>query len=46
MPLFSGPSNASNAVWEPAAADSRLAHTFGAADAGVFTGKLDGVFSN
>jgi uncharacterized protein YbjQ (UPF0145 family) len=37
MPLFS---NQPGAIWEPQAADSRLAHTAGASDAGVFTSDL------
>ncbi|HUJ04648.1 MAG TPA: heavy metal-binding domain-containing protein [Streptosporangiaceae bacterium] len=40
MPLFSNQSGASSAVWEPQAADSRLAHTAGAQDAGIFTSDL------
>jgi uncharacterized protein YbjQ (UPF0145 family) len=40
MPLFSGQSPSNAAVWEPQAADSRLAQTAGAADGGVFTSDL------
>jgi uncharacterized protein YbjQ (UPF0145 family) len=42
MPLFSnqGQSGSDSAVWEPEAADSRLAHTAGAEQAGVFTSDL------
>jgi len=40
MPLFSGQPAAGDTIWEPAAADTRLAHTAGAADAGVFTSDL------
>ena len=39
MPLFANQPG-SNAIWEPQAADSRLAHTAGASDAGVFTSDL------
>jgi uncharacterized protein YbjQ (UPF0145 family) len=40
MPLFSNQPNVSTAVWEPQAADTRLAHTAGAEDTGVFTSDL------
>src|SRR3984957_5302535 len=41
MPLFSSqPNQASTAAWEPPAADSRLAGTVGADEAGVFTSDL------
>jgi uncharacterized protein YbjQ (UPF0145 family) len=40
MPLFSGQSSASSQVWEPQAADSRLADTAGAAEGGIFTSDL------
>ncbi len=41
MPMFSGQSGpSSNAIWEPQAADTRLAHTAGADPAGVFTSDL------
>jgi uncharacterized protein YbjQ (UPF0145 family) len=40
MPLFSSQQNQSAAVWEPEAADSRLAQTAGASPAGVFTSDL------
>jgi len=40
MPLFSGQSPSNAAVWEPQAADSRLAQTAGASDGGVFTSDL------
>ena len=42
MPLFSnqGQSGSDTAVWEPEAADSRLAHTAGAEQTGVFTSDL------
>src|SRR5580700_11444 len=40
MPLFGGQQNQSTAVWEPKAADSRLAQTAGASPAGVFTSDL------
>jgi uncharacterized protein YbjQ (UPF0145 family) len=40
MPLFSGQSPSNAAVWEPQAADSRLAQTAGATDGGVFTSDL------
>jgi uncharacterized protein YbjQ (UPF0145 family) len=39
--MFSGQSGpSSNAIWEPQAADTRLAHTAGADPAGVFTSDL------
>src|ERR1700687_3986113 len=40
MPLFSNQQNQSTAVWEPKAADGRLAHTAGANPAGVFPSDL------
>src|SRR5580700_7248929 len=40
MPLFSNQSGANPAVWEPQAADSRLAQTAGANEGGVFTSDL------
>lgn len=40
MPTFSSKANANAAVWEPQAADSRLAHTAGAAESGIFTSDL------
>ncbi len=40
MPLFSNQSQSNAAVWEPQAADTRLAHTAGAAEGGVFTSDL------
>jgi uncharacterized protein YbjQ (UPF0145 family) len=40
MPLFSNQPGSNAAVWEPQAADSRLAHTAGASEAGVFTSDL------
>lgn len=40
MPKFSGQSQSNVAVWEPQAADTRLAHTAGAAEGGVFTSDL------
>jgi uncharacterized protein YbjQ (UPF0145 family) len=40
MPLFSGGPNPAAANWEPQAADTRLAHTAGAAPGGVFTSDL------
>ena len=40
MPIFGSNSGDANAVWEPQAADSRLAHTAGADPAGVFTSDL------
>jgi uncharacterized protein YbjQ (UPF0145 family) len=40
MPLFSNQPNQNAAVWEPQAADSRLAKTAGASPAGVFTSDL------
>ena len=40
MPLFSSQSGPNAAIWEPQAADTRLAHTAGAAEAGVFTSDL------
>jgi uncharacterized protein YbjQ (UPF0145 family) len=40
MPLFASQPNQSSATWEPQAADSRLAQTAGASDAGVFTSDL------
>jgi len=40
MPLFSNQPGSSQAIWEPQAADSRLAQTAGASDAGVFTSDL------
>ena len=40
MPLFGSGSGDTTATWEPQAADSRLAHTAGAAPGGVFTSDL------
>jgi uncharacterized protein YbjQ (UPF0145 family) len=40
MPLFSNQQNQNTAVWEPKAADGRLAQTTGANEAGVFTSDL------
>jgi uncharacterized protein YbjQ (UPF0145 family) len=40
MPLFGNQQNQGTAVWEPKAADGRLAHTAGANPAGVFTSDL------
>ena len=40
MPLFSGGRDPASASWEPQAADTRLAHTAGAAPGGVFTSDL------
>ena len=40
MPLFGNQQNQAAAVWEPKAADSRLAQTAGANPAGVFTSDL------
>jgi uncharacterized protein YbjQ (UPF0145 family) len=40
MPLFSGQSSASSQVWEPQAADGRLADTAGAAEGGIFSSDL------
>jgi uncharacterized protein YbjQ (UPF0145 family) len=40
MPLFSNQSQSNAAIWEPQAADTRLAHTAGAAEGGVFTSDL------
>src|SRR5712671_4765778 len=40
MPLFGNQQNQGTAVWEPKAADSRLAHTAGADPSGVFTSDL------
>ena len=40
MARFSGQSSAGPAVWEPQAADSRLASTAGAAEGGIFTSDL------
>src|SRR5258707_10096373 len=40
MPLFASKPGAEAAVWEPQAADSRLAHTAGADPSGVFTSDL------
>ena len=40
MPLFSNPQNPSAQVWEPQAAEGRLAKTAGASQAGVFTSDL------
>jgi uncharacterized protein YbjQ (UPF0145 family) len=40
MPMFSNQAGGNPAVWEPAAADSRLASTAGAAEAGIFTSDL------
>ena len=40
MPLFPGQQDNTGAVWEPQAADSRLAKTAGADPSGVFTSDL------
>jgi uncharacterized protein YbjQ (UPF0145 family) len=40
MPIFGSKSAGDPAAWEPQAADSRLAHTAGAAASGVFTSDL------
>jgi uncharacterized protein YbjQ (UPF0145 family) len=40
MPLFGNGGSGDTATWEPQAADSRLAHTAGAAPGGVFTSDL------
>jgi uncharacterized protein YbjQ (UPF0145 family) len=40
MPLFSNQPGANTAIWEPQAADTRLAQTAGAMEAGVFTSDL------
>ena len=40
MPLFSGQSGSDTAAWEPEAAGTRLAHTAGAEETGVFTSDL------
>ena len=40
MPLFSNQQNQNTAIWEPKAADTRLAQTAGANEAGVFTSDL------
>src|SRR6266700_2018912 len=40
MPLFGSQQNQATAVWEPKAADGRLAHTAGASPQGVFTSDL------
>jgi uncharacterized protein YbjQ (UPF0145 family) len=40
MPIFSNRPAADTAVWEPQAADSRLAHTAGSQSGGVFTSDL------
>src|ERR1700755_430041 len=40
MPLFNRGQDQAGANWEPQAADSRLAHTAGAAPGGVFTSDL------
>ena len=40
MPLSSSQQDASAAVWEPQAAESRLAQTAGASPSGVFTSDL------
>jgi len=40
MPLFSNPESPSPEVWEPQAAEGRLAKTAGASQAGVFTSDL------
>src|SRR5260370_13069387 len=40
MPLFASKPAGDAAVWEPQAADSRLAHTAGAVEGGVFTSDL------
>ena len=40
MPLFPGQQDQDGSVWEPQAADSRLAKTAGADPSGVFTSDL------
>ncbi len=40
MPLFGKAADSGSANWEPEAAEGRLAHTFGADPAGVFTSDL------
>src|SRR5215472_13369660 len=40
MPRFSNQPSSNTAVWEPQAADTRLAQTAGASEAGVFTSDL------
>jgi uncharacterized protein YbjQ (UPF0145 family) len=40
MPLFANRPAADSAIWEPQAADSRLAHTAGSQSGGVFTSDL------
>src|SRR5215472_5283924 len=40
MPRFSNQPSSNTAVWEPQAADSRLAQTAGATETGVFTSDL------
>jgi uncharacterized protein YbjQ (UPF0145 family) len=40
MPLFGNQQDQNSAIWEPKAADSRLAHTAGANPTGVFTSDL------
>ncbi|HEX4657796.1 MAG TPA: heavy metal-binding domain-containing protein [Streptosporangiaceae bacterium] len=40
MPRFSSQSSADSSTWEPQAADTRLAHTAGAEETGVFTSDL------
>ncbi len=40
MPLFSSQSSASSQIWEPQAADGRLAATAGASAGGIFTSDL------
>jgi uncharacterized protein YbjQ (UPF0145 family) len=40
MPIFGGKQAGDTAIWEPQAADSRLAHTAGASPTGVFTSDL------
>ena len=40
MPLFSNPQDPGTGVWEPQAAEGRLAKTVGASEAGVFTSDL------
>jgi uncharacterized protein YbjQ (UPF0145 family) len=40
MPLFANKPAADSAIWEPQAADSRLAHTAGSQSGGVFTSDL------
>ncbi len=40
MPRFSSQSSANSATWEPQAAGTRLAHTAGAEETGVFTSDL------